>query len=581
MKNKPGLRVIGLAMSVALTACGGSSGGDGPATPETPQTPEIADAPDAPEAPEVIDAPESPDTPEVIADDDTGVVVDPQSPELLAVGASRSGFVAQGESAIFRVPSDANISMFSTAGDADLILYSSEDFTIDTVLCNNGNYWQEENCTGSDPDGEIFAQVFGRTATSFSINVSNDCSVGAVNEWAYRNMQDYYLFADSVPVVDPLSYATTSELVRDVRLQSLDPFSDVSDAAARQAFFSEGRTFGFGFSLANDDDNNARIIRVSDDAPFGRAGIRRGDILVGINGELWTDIDNTRFFELVGDRDNPIPSTWQFIRGDTGAAEEFTLTASEYTINTVLHDFIYTHPDFTGSIGYLAFDGFLGISEAELDVAISRLAEGGVTELVLDLRYNGGGLISVANRLASQIGGPDLDGNLLAVYEFNDTYTAQNFPLIMSAATPTLDLDRVVVLTTDNTASSSELLINGLRPFMEVVLVGEATTGKPFISQPKEFCGIALSAMAAQGVNANGVSAAGSIAADCFAADDITRDFGGVGADVEGMLLSGLDHIVFGTCNAAPALAKRASSEVFHSDNMPRLGAVADPVRSR
>ena len=161
---------------------------------------------------------------------------------------------------------------------------------------------------------------------------------------------------------------------------------------------------------------------------------------------------------------------------------------------------------------------------------------------------------------------------MLTIYEYNDEYTAQNFPLLLDATTPTLDLDRLVVLTTQGSASASELLINGLRPYMDVVVIGDATSGKPFISQSKQFCGVALDAMEAEGFNASGVSVGSGIAADCFAQDDPSRDFGGGGLEIEGMLLSALDYVVFGTCDA-PQLAKRAIS-ANHSDDTPVLGAI-------
>jgi len=552
MKRKLGAYIVGAAFSLALTACGGSGGGSGGVAPETP------------DEPDVIDVGET---------DDTGVVVGSQSPELLGAGAVRSGFVAAGESEVFRVPSDSTVSLTSTGGDADLFLFSSDEFTVDTLLCNAGNYWQEENCTASDPDGEMFAEVFARTATSFSINVSNDCSVGAINEWVNRNMQDYYLFADNVPVVNPANFANPSALMNALRFPGRDPFSGVSDAAVRQAFLEAGQSFGMGFRWSFDSEGNARILQVYEESPFGIAGINRGDTVTSINGEPWREIGGTpRFGELIGDVDNPLTNTWQVIDGVTGAASSVSLTASEFTVNTVIHTEVYTNPAFSGSTGYLVFDSFLRTSEAELDAAIADFANAGVTELVLDLRYNGGGFISIATRLASQIAGPDFDGDLLTIYEYNDEYTAQNFPLLLDATTPTLDLDRLVVLTTQGSASASELLINGLRPYMDVVVIGDATSGKPFISQSKQFCGVALDAMEAEGFNASGVSVGSGIAADCFAQDDPSRDFGGGGLEIEGMLLSALDYVVFGTCDA-PQLAKRAIS-ANHSDDTPVLGAI-------
>ena len=559
MKNLCKLNAIGLALTLVLAGC--SSGGPGGGSDVT--TDNSADN-------------------EQIANDD-GAIVELQSPEVLALGAVRSGFVAEGESQLFRVPSGSTVSLTSSSGDADLLLFGGEELTNENLLCNAGFFWQEENCTATVPGAEMFALIFGRSAATFNVSVSNDCSVVAVNEWVYRNMQDYYLFADNVPVINPTSYESTSDLMRDLRFESVDPYSGVSDAVTQQEFFESGGTFGFGFSWQFDAAGNPRIIRVYEDSPMGRAGISRGDIIVGLNDELWVELTNERFFELIGDRDNPLTNTWRFIDGVSGEPIAVPLVESEFTLNSVLFDDVYTNTSISGSVGYLVFDSFIEPSEAELDAAFSRFVSAGVTELVLDLRYNSGGRTSIARRLASQIAGPELDGSLLVRYEYNDKYSAVNFNRLFEAATPSLDLDRVVVLTTGRSASSSELVINSLKPYMEVVVIGESTNGKSFISRAKEYCGIALNAMEAQGVNANGVSVVDGIAADCFAADDPAKDFLGSGGELEGMFSKAVDYLAFGTCDAQPALAKRATatSELSHIGELPYFGAVSDPVRVR
>ena len=133
-----------------------------------------------------------------------------------------------------------------------------------------------------------------------------------------------------------------------------------------------------------------------------------------------------------------------------------------------------------------------------------------------------------------------------------------------------MDLARVIVLTTASTASSSELLVNSLRPYMEVVTIGGTTRGKAYISSPRNFCGLSLNAMKAQGVNSNGVSVAGGIPADCYATDDPTRPFGTDEEVAEGMLQSALAYINDGICDVGPAVAKRRSStETQHHDRLP------------
>ena len=111
-------------------------------------------------------------------------------------------------------------------------------------------------------------------------------------------MLDYYIYANDVPAIDPDVYTDPSDLVRDLRFESLDPFSNIQDAVRQTRLFEEGISFGFGFDWAFDADDNLRIIYTFDDGPFGRAGIKRGDIAVSINGELLSEMSNERYFEL-------------------------------------------------------------------------------------------------------------------------------------------------------------------------------------------------------------------------------------------------------------------------------------------
>ena len=557
------IRVIGalLSCALALSACGGGGGsGDGVAEPQV-----------AFDENDTVAAENTDNTDTENSDEIVSII------ETIAVGQVQSGSVAFDAFDLFRVPADSQIIVTTESGDADLFLFSDEDLQI--FLCSATQPFIEDSCSGSDPDGEVFAVVFGREASEYNITVSVDCTVPAINDWVNRSMQDYYLFADNVPVVNPANFNSPSSLLNELRFQELDRFSNVADdAEGRQQFLAEGLAFGFGHIFRFDAEGNARIARVYDDSPFGRAGVKRGDISLGINNELWGDIDAARFEELVGDMENPLATTWQFIDGETGERKSPLITQAEYRVNTVLFDTIYDNSSFDGRTGYIVFNQFLRTSEAELDAAIQRLNDGGATELILDLRYNTGGFISIANRLASQIAGADLAGNVLVRYEYNDEYTSENFDNNFEAATPELGFERVVILTTGSTASSSEIVINALKPYIDVVVIGARTSGKPFISTANNFCGYVLNAMEAQGVNANGVSVAGGITPDCFAEDDPTRNFGGGGDNVEGMLLSALDYVAFGTCDVgAPIVAARKSAvPSYLVDDFPALGAVID-----
>jgi len=137
--------------------------------------------------------------------------------------------------------------------------------------------------------------------------------------------------------------------------------------------------------------------------------------------------------------------------------------------------------------------------------------------------------------------------------------------------TTSLGLSRLIVLTTDDTASASERLINSLAPYIEVVTIGSTTLGKPYTSYGRTYCGKTLNAMQTESVNAAGVSVAGCIAADCATTDDLANNFG----TDEGMLKSALDYLSDGSCSTPPLIASRSAAKPrlrFHEnalfDNM-------------
>ncbi len=206
-------------------------------------------------------------------------------------------------------------------------------------------------------------------------------------------------------------------------------------------------------------------------------------------------------------------------------------------------------------VGYLFFRNFVRPSVAALDEAFAALREAGVRELVLDLRYNGGGLVDVAVHLASLIGGSPLRDQVFAESRHNDRNVRRNETLRFTNPAGALALDRLVVIATPDTASASELVINSLRPFMPVVVVGDRTYGKPVGQYGLPFCDKVLAPVAFSMVNADGRGDYfDGLAADCVAGDDLDHD---LGAPEEASLAEALRFIATGTCSA-PVTATRA-----------------------
>ncbi len=413
-----------------------------------------------------------------------------------------------------------------------------------------------------------------------------DCSVEALNQWVDNNMRDFYLFADQVPIVNLADYNSPESLILDLRVLPFDNFSSVTDTARSVQLFDAGINFGIGFRWRFDQNTMPRILDVQKNAPAADAGLQRGDIIVAVEDAPWQQVDSRLFEEFFGTADDPREATMTLIRATTGESYSVAVTPAEYTINTVLHTEILEPPGYAGRIGYLAFSSFLESSEAELRDAFQLFNEADVTDLVVDLRYNGGGRVRIARLLAAQIASPSTDGELLIQYRFNDRYSSRNFGQLFSNQPDGLNMSRVTFLTSGGTASSSEIVINGLMPYVDVSLIGSRTTGKPFISSGRDLCGKRINAMEAEGFNANDVSVFGGIAADCFAEDDFSRPFGTSTAGTEGMLQSAVDFIVDGTCNPDPfisafaeqrSLFNQASDSLFEENGLPVLQLADEP----
>ena len=394
------------------------------------------------------------------------------------------------------------------------------------------------------------------------------CNAATQKQWAYDNMQGIYLFADQVPVVDPQSFDSAADLVRQLRFEERDPFSNVSNATTSNLQFQEGREFGVGL-FARIVDNDLRVGEVVSDSPFGMAGIERGDILISVDGLQVDDQELASTFaeRVIGTPDNPATSSWQIRKRDSGEIVELEITSAEYDIDTVLERSVFPNPATGTTTGYMVFSRFLATSSEELNDAARFFQEQNITDLILDLRYNGGGRVSIAAQLASFIGGSGLAGQQIYEYQFNDNNTEENYTLTFDEffdeeglPIENEGLSRVIILTTGATASASEIVIAGLQPYIDVVTIGGLTSGKPYISRSLDRCDERLNIIQAEGFNANGVSVFGGVEPTCVAADDLTRDFGTnrVTGETEGFLAAALDYVESGAC-ATPQLANADS----------------------
>jgi C-terminal processing protease CtpA/Prc len=311
------------------------------------------------------------------------------------------------------------------------------------------------------------------------------------------------------------------------------------------ALSQSGISYGYGFQVALVDDTApdrvAIVAYVEPGTPATAAGIARGTEILEVDGAVVADgtaaVLNAGLFPKSA-------GSHTFVVRDVGASttRTVTLTAQSLVSTPVLK--VATLPAPNQNVGYILFNDHIATSEAQLVAAIETLKAAAVTDLVLDIRYNGGGYLDIASELAYMIAGPDnTSGKFFERLNYNNrdpfhqslaertTYflnVSQGFSGPRGQSLPSLDLDRVFVLTSPDTCSASEAIINGLRGAgVTVQLVGSPTCGKPYGFYPQDNCGTTYFAIQFQGVNFLGFGDyADGFAATCTVADDFSRELG-------------------------------------------------------
>ena len=345
--------------------------------------------------------------------------------------------------------------------------------------------------------------------------------------------------------------STPEALLEAIRFRPLDEhFSYIGARETEEAFYSDSQFIGFGFAHGY-DGLGLRLLQIFPESPAAETGMQRGDRITSIEGQSVVGlIANGTFGAALGPAQAGYSIRIRYERPD-GTAVDASMTKRAVTIPTVSLLNVY---EVDGrKVAYLFFRNFVTPSRHALDDAFNALRDVGATELVLDLRYNGGGLVSVAQHLASLIGGTRTDGQMFAEYFHNSRNAFRNEVTRFEAKPNALPLQRLVVITTGSSASASELVINALRPFIPVITVGETTYGKPVGQYGITFCDKVLYPVSFTLRNALGQGDFfDGIAADCQASDDADHQ---LGDPQEASLAEALTVIRTGQCSAPPVTA--------------------------
>jgi len=326
-----------------------------------------------------------------------------------------------------------------------------------------------------------------------------------INDWILQNMQTYYYWNDKI-LANPNKTLAPSDFFKSL-LNTYDAttnptgdrFSWIEDNADQLTSELSGQTTttGMEFTLylrsQNSENIIAQVLYVLPGSPAAKAGISRGDIISKVNGQT---LSRSNYSSLLYGSVTSYTFGFATVQNQALVDTDRTVavTATTFQEDPVFMDSVYAVGGKT--IGYLVYNQFIPAPNGskgteyddEVDAVFSKFKAQGVNELILDLRYNPGGYTSSSANLASLIG-KGIDAS--KVYfreewnstitpqlkkEYGDAFFVQNF--VNKSQNIGNNLQRIFVLTTDGTASASELIINGLRPFMPVTTVGTTTHGK-------------------------------------------------------------------------------------------------------
>lgn len=338
----------------------------------------------------------------------------------------------------------------------------------------------------------------------------------------YEVMHEWYLWNDELPALDINDFETANDLLAAMKKSPIDKWSYIEKEEDYDNYFENGQYEGYGFRMVFDVNEQLRVGFVYEDSPFFRAGIRRSWVIKKINGKsVQSLVDEGTFDEAFDNATN----IFEFVDANGNTVTK-SITKSTIGINSVLYKNVFNVDGV--AVGYLVFNNFLQTSLPELQEVFGDFQQEDIKELVLDLRYNGGGRVSIAQYIATNILGNQGQGQDFIQFIYNKDKSAENNEVVKFGSPEyPLNLNRLVVITSKGTASASELVINSLKPFIDVVLIGDDTYGKPVGSFAIKYEGHAISPISFKIANHNGEGEYfEGIQANAYVMDDLSHDFG-------------------------------------------------------
>ncbi|HEY2683151.1 MAG TPA: S41 family peptidase [Steroidobacteraceae bacterium] len=416
--------------------------------------------------------------------------------------------------------------------------------------------------------------------------------------WLRSWNNDLYLWFDEVQDQNPANFSTDADYFAVLKTTATtasgnpkDKFHFTYATSTWESLSQSGVEAGYGADFVVIAATPPRQVVIGYTEPgspavTSPANLARGAQILTIDGvDLVNANDQTSINTLnAGLTPATVGESHTFSILDQGASTPRTVTLVSASITSTPVQNVHTITAPGGAlVGYMLFNDHLATSEGELVTAFTQLKTAGVQDLVLDIRYNGGGYLDIASEVAYMIAGAGpTTGQAFETQQFNTKYpstnpltgtaiaptdfhsTTQGFSTTSGQALPSLNLNRVFVLTGPSTCSASESIINGLRGVnVQVIQIGSTTCGKPYGFYPQDNCGVTYFSIEFRGINAQGfgdytdgftpqntLTPEGYVISGCSVADDFTH---ALGDSAEGMLASALGYQSTGACPAPPS----------------------------
>jgi C-terminal processing protease CtpA/Prc len=378
------------------------------------------------------------------------------------------------------------------------------------------------------------------------------CSLRDRQNWALAQLQEWHLFPDLLATnVNPDNYSTVQAyidaLVAPARAQNKDRFfTYISPLAQDIAFLNSGSSAGFGMRLSTDTGAGRVFVSESyEGAPALNASIDRGVEILAIGTSI-SDIRTVSSIIATEGAAGVInalgPATAGLtrllrVRDPNGTTRDVTLAKAAYDVDPVSNRYGALVLDDGGKkVGYINFRTFIGApAEADLRSAFAQFKAQGITEVIVDLRYNGGGLINTAVLFSNLLLGNRSPSDVVLSRVFRASKASLNNSSFFAPQPQSISATKIAFIGTGSTASSSEMLMNAVLPYLgaNAALIGSNTFGKPvgqvFIDRAACDDRLRVIAFAVQDKNGQGDyfnGIASRFQSTCSAADDMTRPLG-------------------------------------------------------